>query len=74
MTEQENITITKYDLLFESRLTRVEKIMDLFNKRMDHLDKNMADNFKEIKTNLRWLLGIIIGFGGGLMAKGFHWY
>ncbi len=63
--EQEKLLITKYDLLFESRLTRVETTMD-------NLDKHIV----EIKSDLRWLLGVMLGFSGvmlGLMAKGFHW-
>jgi len=66
MTEPEKMLITKYDLLFESRLTRVEATMD-------NLDKHII----ELKSDLRWLLGVMIGFGGiilGLMAKGFHWF
>lgn len=66
MNTQEKITLTKYDLLFESRLTKVETTMDLIVKEM-----------KEIKTDLRWLLGLMIGFSTiliGIMAKGFHWY
>ncbi len=65
MTEQEKLLITKYDLLFEARLTRVEATMD-------HVDATL----KEIKTDLRWMLGIMLGFSGillSLMAKGFNW-
>lgn len=65
MNEHEKITITKYDLLFESRLTKVESIIESVN-----------ENMKEIKTDLRWMLGLMLGFSGiilTLMAKGFHW-
>lgn len=66
MTEQEQMIITKYDLLFESRLTRVETTMD-----------NIDQHIKEVKSDLRWMFGIMLGFSGillGLMAKGFHWF
>jgi hypothetical protein len=66
MTENEQISINKYDLLFESRLTRVETTMD-----------NIDQHIKEIKSDLRWMFGIMLGFSGillGLMAKGFHWF
>jgi len=65
MTEHEQAVITKYDLLFESRLTRVETTMD-----------NLDQHIKEVKGDIRWLFIIMIGFSGsilGLMAKGFHW-
>lgn len=66
MTEQEKLLITKYDLLFESRLTRVETTMD-------NLDKHII----EVKSDLRWMFGVWLGSYGillGLMAKGFHWF
>jgi hypothetical protein len=67
MTQQEHIQmiITKYDLLFESRLTKVETTLT-------NLDKHII----EIKSDIRWMFGIMLGFSGvllGLMAKGFHW-
>lgn len=70
MTTKEELIITKYDLLFESRLTKVES--NLIN-----MDKEFRDSFREIKTDLRWLLGLMIAFSTiliGAMAKGFHWY
>ena len=70
MTEHERMLVTKYDLLFESRLTKVETTLD-------NMGKNINDNFREIKSDIRWLLGMMIMFSGiilGLMGKGFHWY
>jgi hypothetical protein len=69
MTEHEQVVITKYDLLYEQRMTRVETTLE-------NMAKNMNENFREIKSDLRWMLGLMIMFGGillGLMAKGFHW-
>ena len=66
MTKEDNINITKYDLLFESRLTRCETIAE-----------NLSHDVKEIKSDLRWMMGIWISINTimmGLMAKGFHWY
>jgi hypothetical protein len=65
-TKQEEIAITKYDLYYESRMTKLETISE-----------QLASDIKEIKNDLRWVLGLIIGFAGiflGLMAKGFHWF
>jgi hypothetical protein len=70
MTEQEQLLITKYDLLFESRLSKVEATMD-------YMYNHMTDSFKEIKYDIRWMFGIMIAFHIGtlgLMAKGFHWF
>lgn len=83
LTEQEKLLITKYDLLYEQRLTRVEttlesivKIMDSMDNRIDNVDKRMTDSFRELKTDFRWLVLIMIGGFGtlfGLMAHGFKW-
>jgi hypothetical protein len=67
MTSQEiQDRITKYDLLFEGRLTATETTC-----------KHLIQVCNDIKYDMRWGFGIIIGLFGvvfGLMAKGFHWY
>lgn len=67
MTQQEiQDRITKYDLMFESRLTRTETQCE-----------NLIELVKDIKTDMKWGFMIILGLFGmvfGLMAKGFHWY
>lgn len=69
MTDKEQMLITKYDLMYEARLTRVETVLE-------NIDKNMTVNFKEIKSDMRWLFGMMITMSGillSIMAKGFHW-
>ncbi len=66
MTEHEQLFLTKYDLLFESRLTRVETTME-----------NIDQHIKEVKSDLRWIFGIFMGVNVmilSLLAKGFHWF
>ncbi len=63
MTEPEKAIITKYDLYFESRLTKVETE-----------SHGYREDIKEIKSDLRWIMGILFAFNStilGLMAKGF---
>lgn len=62
ITKEEQLIITKYDLLFESRLSKVESSLD-------HLDRNVS----ELRSQFRWLFGLILLLGG-MMAKGFGWY
>lgn len=65
MTEAEKIAITKYDLYYESRMTKVESAVE-----------ELKEDTKEIKSDLRWVLGLMISFSTimiGIMAKGFHW-
>lgn len=69
MSELEKITITKYDLLYEQRMSKVETTLEC-------MDKNFRDAIKEMRADFRWLVLIMIGgFGGlfGLMVHGFKW-
>lgn len=68
-TKEEQMIITKYDLLFESRLSKVESSIDHMNKSMDDIKVDM----RGIKSEFRWLFGLILVLGG-MMAKGFGWY
>ena len=82
-TEHEKMLITKYDLLFEGRLTKCETTMDKIEKRIDSFEKTMTEGFKEIRSDFKevrsdfkWLFALMLGFSGillGLMARGFHW-
>ena len=91
ITENERMILTKYDLYFESRLSKVEsaishidKRMDIIDKRIDGMDKRidgldqrMSDGFKEMKSDFKWLVLIMLsGFGTlfGLMAHCFKWF
>lgn len=65
-TKEEQIVITKYDLYYESRMTKVETAIE-------HLSQDVS----EIKKDLRWLLGIVGTIGLiiiGIMAHGFKWF
>ena len=70
MKTTDQMIITKYDLLFESRMTKVETTLEC-------MDKNFRDAIKEMRTDFRWLALIMIGGFGtlfGLMAHGFKWF
>lgn len=72
LNEHEKAIITKYDLYFEGRLSKTEKICE-------QLEKECS----EIKTDFRWLIGIMLaGFGSliamngtmfAMMSHGFKW-
>ena len=62
MTEVE--AMNNYNLLVESRLTKVEVN-----------STTMAEDIKEIKRNVRWLMGLVFSINTtiiGLLAKGFN--
>jgi len=70
MKVTDQMIITKYDLLFESRMTRVETALEC-------LGKDVAEMKKDMRSDFRWLLGIIVGGNAGLfalMAHGFKWF
>jgi len=76
MNEAEKTTITKYDLLYEQRMTRVETTLE-------NLGLYIKDASKEMKSDFRWIVVIMLsGFGltwgmmaglFGLVAHGFKW-
>ena len=70
MKATDQMIITKYDLLFESRMTRVETALE-------EVGKDVAEMKKDMRSDFRWLLGIIVGGNAGLfalMAHGFKWF
>jgi hypothetical protein len=70
MTDHEKMLLTKYDLMFESRLSKVET-------GLENAEKNLGEAIKELKSDLRWMFSIMLGFSGillGLMAHGFKWF
>jgi len=77
MTEHEKMIITKYDLMYEQRMTRVETSLESLDKRMESIERRMIDGFKEMKTDFRWLVLIMLGGFGtlfGFVAHGFKWF
>jgi hypothetical protein len=77
MTEREQMLITKYDLLFESRLAKTETGLENAEKNLANAEKNLMDAIKSINWDLRWMFGIFMGVDIamlGLMAKGFKWF
>ena len=76
LTENEKIILTKYDLFFESRLSKLEVIADELKTNTDEIKRDLKEDVKEIKHDLRWMLGTWITLNTimlGLMAKGFNW-
>lgn len=77
MTESERLTVTKYELLYEQRITRVETTLE-------NLDKYIREVSKDMKTDFKWIVIIMLGgfsltwglIAGlfGLMAHGFKWF
>jgi hypothetical protein len=71
-----DIQIEKIDERFnnlDSKLINVDLRLIKAETSIDHIDKTLT----EIKSDLRWMLGIMITFSAiflGVMAKGFHWY
>lgn len=76
-TEKEKLAITKYDLLYEQRVTRVETSMENLAIVCKNLSQDVREIKSEIKSDFRWLFTLIIGSNAGLfalMAHGFKWF
>ena len=70
MTENERMLLTKYDLLFESRLTRVETTIEILLKDVKEIKAEMKTDFKfYMYVYFTGMVGL-----AGLMAKGFNWF
>lgn len=84
MNDRTQMLITKYDLLYEQRMTRVETAIENMAKNFEVSNRRMEEGFKELKTDFRWLVVIMLsGFGltwgmmaglFGMMAHGFKWF
>jgi hypothetical protein len=73
MTKDEHIVITKYDLLYEQRMSRVESAIENINENLSDLKSENKEIRKQMSTDFRWLLVLMISLLG-VMAKGFHWF
>jgi len=77
MTENEQIVITKYDLYYESRLTRVETALESISKDIKEIKADLKSDIKDLRYDIKWILGLMFSFATifiGIMAKGFHWW
>ncbi len=89
MTESEKIALTKYDLYYEQRMTRLESALENlgYEQRLtrvestcENLKKDVSDikvELKDIHADLKWILGIMGTMTVilvGLMAHGFKWF
>lgn len=73
MTEVERLAITKYDLFYEQRVTKVESTVESLKEDI----KEIKFDIREIHSDLKWLLGVMGAIGliiTGLMAHGFKWF
>lgn len=77
MNNNEKIAITKYDLLYEQRMTRVESAIEGINDSMKEIKTEIKEIRKDMKTDYRWLFGLMLTSTGGLfllIAHGFKWF
>lgn len=73
MTESEKIVITKYDLYYEARMTKVESAVESLRNDV----KEIKIDIRDIHSDLKWILGVMGTMSViiiGLMAHGFKWF
>lgn len=75
-TDKEKLLLTKYDLMFESRLSKTEESLKHLDKTLISLEKTVHDGFRELRGDMKWLLRLMLTMTGAtllIMAHGFHW-
>jgi hypothetical protein len=72
-TTQEQLTITKYDLYYEARMTKMETIAEEMKEGMKEMRNEIRALRSDFKTDFRWLFGVLI-IVCGIMAHGFKWF
>lgn len=73
MTEKEQLIITKYDLLYEQRITKVEETCNDLRQTTKEIKEELKDIRKDMKADFRWLL-FTMGVMFAVMAHGFKWF
>jgi hypothetical protein len=71
--EQTNMLITKYDLLYEQRITKVETTCQQLLDIVIEIKHDMREIRKDMKADFRWLL-FVMGIMFAVMAHGFKWF
>ena len=77
MNEHEKMLITKYDLLFESRLTKTETLLTALETTMKDIKLDIREIKNEMKNDFKYYLYMYAaGYLSlvGIMAKGFKWF
>lgn len=73
MTKQDNIYPDKID----TRVALLEQSIGHINQTLIRIENDSKEFRREIKNDFRWMIGLMIAFGSGIigvMAHGFHWY
>lgn len=69
-------TLVKVALL-EQSIGHINQTLIRIEKRLDKIDDQFNEFRRDVKSDFRWMIGLMIGFGSGLsavMAHGFHWF
>ncbi len=59
--------------IVEHAVVSIDKRFEQVEKRFDQLDIELKAIRRDMKTDFRWFLAIIVGLGT-IMAHGFHWF
>lgn len=77
MTDAERMAITKYDLFYEQRMTKVETALEGLKEDMSDIKIEFRAMRSDFNADIKWMLGIVGSVGlilAGLMAHGFKWF
>ncbi len=83
MTKKPETNITNYPNSIDTRVALLEMSISHINETLLRIEQDSKDFRKDVKSDFRWIIGLIIGlssftiagFSGVLavIAHGFHW-
>lgn len=77
MSKSAEKELSKINYEHESRIVRLEVVIENINQTLTRMDKRLDTIEKDAKDNFKWMVSTMIGFAVilcGIMAKGFHWF
>lgn len=72
MTKQDSI----YPNSIDTRVALLEQSIAHINETLLRIEQDTKEFRREVKSDFRWVIGLMIAFGSGVlgvMAHGFHW-
>jgi hypothetical protein len=69
--------IAKYPNSIDTRVALLEQSIGHINDTLIRIENNNKEFRRDVKSDFRWVIGIMIAFGSGLMgvmAHGFKWF
>jgi len=77
MKKKTEDNISEYPVHMETKVALLEQSIMHINQTLLRIENDSKEFRSEVKNDFRWMFGLMIAFGSGLMgvmAHGFHWF